>query len=63
VQGQVRAIESVIPYILCMVCIALVVDRDDLGDLGWRGPYPPLYSLVGQGYMEILAGYELRSPT
>jgi hypothetical protein len=28
-----------------------------------EGPYLPLYSLGGQRYMEILARYELRSPT
>jgi hypothetical protein len=28
-----------------------------------EGPYPPLYSLGGQDYMEILARYELRTPT
>jgi hypothetical protein len=28
-----------------------------------EGPFPPLSSLGGQGYMEILARYELRSPT
>jgi hypothetical protein len=28
-----------------------------------EGPCPPLYSLEGHGYMEILARYELRSPT
>jgi hypothetical protein len=28
-----------------------------------EGPCPPLYSLEGQSYMEVLVGYELRSPT
>jgi hypothetical protein len=28
---QVRGTESVIPYVLCVVCIALGVDRGDLG--------------------------------
>jgi hypothetical protein len=28
-----------------------------------EGLCPPLYSLGGQGYMEILARYKLRSPT
>jgi hypothetical protein len=28
-----------------------------------EGPCPPLYSLGGQGYMKIIARYELRSPT
>jgi hypothetical protein len=42
-----------------VVCIVLDID---LVDLFGGGPYPPLYS-GGQGYMEILAGYELRSLT
>jgi hypothetical protein len=42
------------------VCITLGVD---LGDLVCRGSLPPLYSLGGQGYVEILARYELRSTT
>jgi hypothetical protein len=29
---QVRAAKSVIPYVLCVVCIALCVDQ---GDIGW----------------------------
>jgi hypothetical protein len=36
---HVRATESVIPYILCVVCIALGVDQ---GDLVWRGSLPAL---------------------
>jgi hypothetical protein len=43
-----------------VVCIGLDFD------VGWffgAGPCPPLYSLEGQGYMKILAKYELRSPT
>jgi hypothetical protein len=43
-----------------VVCIALGVN---LGDLFGEGPCPPLYSLGEQGYMEVLARYELRSPT
>jgi hypothetical protein len=43
-----------------VACIVLGVV---LVDLVGGGPYLPLYSLGGQGYMEILAKYELRSPT
>jgi hypothetical protein len=55
----------------CVVCIALGGDqviscmRHELSLmlLFEEGPYPPLSSLGGQGYMEILAKYELKSPT
>jgi hypothetical protein len=43
-----------------VVCIALGVD---LVDLFGGGLCPPLYTLGGQVYMEILAKYKLRSPT
>jgi hypothetical protein len=40
-----------------VVCIALGVSMFE------GGPCPPLYSLGGQDYMEILARYKLMSPT
>jgi hypothetical protein len=40
------------PTSCVVVCIALGVD------LFGGGPCTPLYSLGGQGYMEILTGYE-----
>jgi hypothetical protein len=54
-----------------MVCIALGADwviscmRHKLSLMLQfeEGPYPPLYSLGGQGYMEILVGYNPKSPT
>jgi hypothetical protein len=36
---QVQATESIIPYVICVVCIALGGDQ---GDLVWRGPLPAL---------------------
>jgi hypothetical protein len=55
---QVRATESIIPYVFCgLYCL-----RWWMGDLLFGGgPCPSLYSLRGQGYMEVPVGYEPRS--
>jgi hypothetical protein len=46
---QVQAAESVISYVPCVVCIALDIDRGDLGDLVWRGSLPALIYFGGTG--------------
>jgi hypothetical protein len=44
-----------------MSCVVVCIILDDVMFGG--GLYPPLYSLGGQGYMEVLAKYELSSLT